>query len=1200
VCVIGGGPVGSATAIAFARRGASVLVLEKDPRASRRFAGEWIHPAGVEVLDALRAGRLEGANPCVGYGFVIFPSDGSPPIELPYPDGVALSAPHESIVSALRDASLGVSGVELVSMAQVVSVDDHRVIAVKRPEGHSLEISADRIVGADGRSSLVRRQLGFDDNSSALSYMASVDLDDLVLPCEGFGHVVLGGPGPVLLYRVSERLVRGCFDVPVQYGSANRTPAFLWESFRYVLPEAMLCSFQRGLESRTLRWAATRFRPRTHFGRGPAALVGDAVGHVHPMTAIGLSMGFLDAQSVAANAGLEGYVKERRGYVPELLSNALYHCFRRDDASARKMRDAMFQSLRSNPDKRRQTMKILSAQDQRTTSFGRVFVHVAAGAVQRTVAEAKRAGGLRSVPGALSAFGEWIQWPAAALVPRLVRETYRARSTATHPIPFLRAWVPASDEPEPEKVLVREGGASLDGRGSSKRLHVSPPRVNDAIGKVTEILLTELEALGAKIGNTPDEVLAIPGLRMMRAITATHMRSGVAARMTIGRRWLARNSVPRLLEAAETRGAFATLDLAALLVILLDGAGGGKVEVVDLEEGVEALLRLQTRGGGFALRVSGIAPGEAGDVRTTALCCQALMAVERLFLLRDQRLLDMGRLKKAVGLAVRWLMENVTPDVPSGSADEGERLARTVWVLEVLASVRDETTSPWTSRASQRLASLLASSVSMSGATHEPTQALMIAMALRGLLLASPSGLNSTATAGAGAVDGGSREESHRASMEAATRWLADSVLTSRAFSDDPSTGGHVGWETCSEVLLTLALCETVQRRGEVPASSHAGRAAPSSSAHVAQPVPRAKREVAKRDTAQADWSFCRERLAEVSRSFSKPIALLPPHLEVAVTLAYLLCRVADSIEDHVAVPQASRAPLMSRFIDVLHGREDPEVFSGAFAREIGVAALETDPELVLTTNMPVVMRVFDLQPDATRATLVRWITEMARGMALYTFRQPGSDGIVALETVSDLERYCYFVAGTVGHLLTDLFLEELGDEVTPDLALTLRVHAEQFGMGLQLVNVLKDLTEDQARRWSYIPRTICAARGLGIRDLRDPSERASAHAALAPLFDIAKKKLDDGMLYTLAIPPRHAGIRRFCLLPLWMAARTLVLAQGNDAMFTPGEPVKIPREEVAALSVACVAHSGDDEVLRARYAGLWTSEVPADRRSAS
>src|SRR5580704_1945962 len=206
VCVVGGGPVGSATAMAFARRGARVLVLEGDPRASRRFAGEWIHPAGVAVLDTLRAGRLEQASPCVGYGFVLFPGDGSAPIELPYPKGVALSAPHEAIVAAIRSVALETPGVEFIPFAQVSSIDDHRVVASTGPHRSHTEASADRIVGADGRSSVTRRQLGFSDNSVGLSYMASVDLCDLELPREGFGHVILGGPGPALLYRVGEGL----------------------------------------------------------------------------------------------------------------------------------------------------------------------------------------------------------------------------------------------------------------------------------------------------------------------------------------------------------------------------------------------------------------------------------------------------------------------------------------------------------------------------------------------------------------------------------------------------------------------------------------------------------------------------------------------------------------------------------------------------------------------------------------------------------------------------------------------------------------------------------------------------------------------------------------------------------------------------------------------------------------------------------
>src|SRR5689334_13268572 len=99
VVVIGAGPVGCVAAAAAARTGARVLVLEQNPDAARRFAGEWVHPTGVSVLDRLRIGRLEGAEARTGYGFVVFPDDGSDPIELPYPTGqVALACEHSRMV----------------------------------------------------------------------------------------------------------------------------------------------------------------------------------------------------------------------------------------------------------------------------------------------------------------------------------------------------------------------------------------------------------------------------------------------------------------------------------------------------------------------------------------------------------------------------------------------------------------------------------------------------------------------------------------------------------------------------------------------------------------------------------------------------------------------------------------------------------------------------------------------------------------------------------------------------------------------------------------------------------------------------------------------------------------------------------------------------------------------------------------------
>ena len=49
VAVVGGGPVGCVAAPAFARRGASVCLIDAGAQ-SARLAGEWLHPTGAGIL----------------------------------------------------------------------------------------------------------------------------------------------------------------------------------------------------------------------------------------------------------------------------------------------------------------------------------------------------------------------------------------------------------------------------------------------------------------------------------------------------------------------------------------------------------------------------------------------------------------------------------------------------------------------------------------------------------------------------------------------------------------------------------------------------------------------------------------------------------------------------------------------------------------------------------------------------------------------------------------------------------------------------------------------------------------------------------------------------------------------------------------------------------------------------------------------
>jgi farnesyl-diphosphate farnesyltransferase len=192
----------------------------------------------------------------------------------------------------------------------------------------------------------------------------------------------------------------------------------------------------------------------------------------------------------------------------------------------------------------------------------------------------------------------------------------------------------------------------------------------------------------------------------------------------------------------------------------------------------------------------------------------------------------------------------------------------------------------------------------------------------------------------------------------------------------------------------------------------------------------------------------------------------------------------------------------------------------------------------------------------------------------------------VSVYSLADLERYCYYVAGTVGHMLTGLFLYDF-EGLSDERRHAMRANAESFGLGLQLVNIVKDQTDDLGRARRFIPTRLIERAGLTPDGLYEPANRRQAHRVIEPIIDRAFDHLDDALAYTLAIPPERRQTRLFCLLPLWMAVRTLAHARGNDAMFIADEPVKISRPEVEQLIGECVQNASDDEALREQYEAL-------------
>ncbi|MGH9369551.1 MAG: FAD-dependent oxidoreductase, partial [Thermoanaerobaculia bacterium] len=310
VAVVGAGPAGCTAALAHARAGARVLLLEANPRAAERLAGEWLHPGGLRVLEGLGLDLAALSGFDTGRGFAVFPEDGSAPIVLPYADGArGSSVEHRTLVGMLREAAAAHANVVYLPGARALRIEEQGVCFHRARDAGETRVTAGLVVGADGRASRVRAALGLPPGRVTLSRMAGLRLRGAELPIEGYGHVFLGGPGPILAYRIGADAVRLCLDVPL---GAPTDSGALWEAYAAALPAAVRPAFRSALREGCVAWAMNQLTPRSSYGRPGLVLVGDAIGFQHPLTAVGMTLGMADASELARHRSFRAWRLARR------------------------------------------------------------------------------------------------------------------------------------------------------------------------------------------------------------------------------------------------------------------------------------------------------------------------------------------------------------------------------------------------------------------------------------------------------------------------------------------------------------------------------------------------------------------------------------------------------------------------------------------------------------------------------------------------------------------------------------------------------------------------------------------------------------------------------------------------------------------------------------------------------------------------
>ena len=315
----------------------------------------------------------------------------------------------------------------------------------------------------------------------------------------------------------------------------------------------------------------------------------------------------------------------------------------------------------------------------------------------------------------------------------------------------------------------------------------------------------------------------------------------------------------------------------------------------------------------------------------------------------------------------------------------------------------------------------------------------------------------------------------------------------------------------------------------------------------------------------EADLAWCHEAVQGVSRTFALTVDVLEEPMASQICVGYLLCRVADTVEDAGHIPPEAQSDVLRTYRRAIDPDEDADIVEFRAAVDEWLPA-ERDDDWTVVAEAPTIAATFEeLDPEA-QAAIVPPVLEMVDGMAMFVDRH-ATEGGLRIGDRDELEQYCYYAAGTVGNLITNLLTR--GD-VAEERARRLRETAEEFGLLLQLVNVSKDVYDDYTEENNvYLPAEWLEAEGVEQERVVHPENRESSARVVGRTADYARSFLDDAQAYLETMPLSNGNTMEAWTVPYLLAVGTLreLGSRPEDALTETG--VKVSRQEVFAVMSA-------------------------------
>jgi len=361
VIVIGAGVAGGVFA-ASQPSNTRILVIERDLNEPDRIIGELMQPGGIQALKELDLVHLiDGidAQEVNGYNLI----KGNERFTIHYDEvqkgirGVGLR--NGKFLGNIRRELIKLENVTLIqgNVTEILE-DKGKIIGVRytAEDGTSVSELAKLTVVSDGPMSTLRDKLS-KVNKQVTSYFMGLVIKDLKLEFPSYGHMIVSGDAPILVYPINTDAYRILIDYPG--GKPPKMGPKSMEQFKAkvikVLPSEMVDAFLKAMDEDELKVMPNHSMKGQAFRKRGAVLLGDSLNMRHPLTGGGMTASFTDILCLnkeLTNIDFQDEIKlekavndyyENRGKGVEtinILANALYKVFRDDD-----LKDACFEYL---------------------------------------------------------------------------------------------------------------------------------------------------------------------------------------------------------------------------------------------------------------------------------------------------------------------------------------------------------------------------------------------------------------------------------------------------------------------------------------------------------------------------------------------------------------------------------------------------------------------------------------------------------------------------------------------------------------------------------------------------------------------------------------------------------------------------------------------------------------------------------------